>query len=122
MKPTTIVCIIVSMLLCGCGQTTTSETSDFEGRLEAAAAVQETGQRDDALASVATDAADAGNGSVCLQAVSKVSATSLRDTLAEDCALKLARAGDSSAAYEVANKIVSASRRSDVNSTIAENE
>jgi hypothetical protein len=118
-KPTNILLISLALLLCGCGDSGKAANSDFEGRLKAALAVKETGQRDEALKIVATDSATAGNGTVCLEAVSKVSSRTRRDDLAEDCAIRLAKAGESTAASDVANQIRASGRRNEANKKIA---
>lgn len=119
-KTTNIIVICLALFLFGCGDSGNSQNSDFEGRLKAALAVNETGQRDEALKSVATDSANAGNGAVCLEAVSKVTSPTQRGELAEDCAIRLAKAGESTSAAEVANLIIDSGRRSEVNKKIAE--
>ncbi|MCA8997797.1 MAG: hypothetical protein KDA80_12450 [Planctomycetaceae bacterium] len=120
-KTTHIIITSLILFLCSCGGSGKTPNSDFEGRLQAALAVDETGQRDEALKIVATDSANAGNGTVCLEAVSKVTSPYRRDDLAEDCAIRLVKAGESTSATEVANLINDAGRRSEVNKKIATN-
>jgi hypothetical protein len=91
-----------------------AEPNSFTSRLEAARAITFMNERDKALASVARDAARAGNVSVTKDAVQNITFMNARDDAAADCALALSEAGNDTAAVEVARMITFLNKRDQV--------
>ena len=89
------------------------------GRLNAALSVTSSSQRDDALKSVAEDAADAGAADIVKRAVGGITSSNNRDDAAYTCAIKLADRGDTQAASDVAKMITSSSKQNDALAKIA---
>jgi hypothetical protein len=98
-----ILVVGVSGLGTGCSQD--KPPPNFPAKLDAALAINDVPSRDKALASVAEDAAPAGEADIVKKAVSKISDVPTRDKTAADAALKLAAAGKSAEAVEVAKMI-----------------
>jgi hypothetical protein len=77
----------------------------YAARLEAALAIRNPFERDEALAGPASDAAAAGQGGVVKGCLAAISNPFARDDAAGRCALRLARAGRGAEAVEVARSI-----------------
>jgi hypothetical protein len=90
----------------GCGgKQADSATSPFRDRLDAAAAIQNSFEKDNALVAVAREAAAGGDTGVAHDALDKIANTFTKDNTAAECALKLAKAGKGAEATKVAQKI-----------------
>jgi hypothetical protein len=99
--------LLCPMLLLGCDQRPREPASpeELKGRLDAALSMRNVADRNDALASVARDAAAAGDGDMVKRALGPINNTSRKDEAAAACALKLAEIGKSQVAVEVAKTI-----------------
>ena len=108
-------------LLVGCDGGPTAGPADqpFEGRLKAALAVSNSSTRDEALAAVATDAAQAGAGYTVRKAVGAIANSSTKDKTASACAVKLVEVGQADAANDVAGLIANSSTRDQTLARIA---
>ena len=87
------------------------ERSSLAMRLEAAQGMTFLTERDEALGSVARDAAHAGDAAMTKDALQRMTFLQTRDAAAGDCALELSEAGQHSAALEVARLILSLQKR-----------
>ena len=74
-------------------------------QLEAALAIQNPIQRDEALGAVAQTAADAGNGGIAMNAVAAIKNPIAKDEIAAQSAGKLAKAGKGAEATAIAKII-----------------
>jgi hypothetical protein len=109
------------LLFVGCSdQSTSRATSDkFKGRLTAALAINDTSQRNDALKSVAQDAAEAAEGEIVKRAIYEINDSAMLDNVAYTCALKLVERGQAQAAADTAKLMHDTSRQNEVLSQIA---
>jgi hypothetical protein len=82
-----------------------SPESKFASRLEAALAISFQDQRDQTLATLAKDAAEAGDEEVVKEAVKNIRFVDLRDRTAADCAMALQKAGKQAASVTLAKTI-----------------
>ena len=88
-----------------------TEPTSLAMRLDAARGIAFMNQRDEALGSVARDAAQAGDVAITKEALQGMTFMLRRDAAAEDCALKLSEAGHGPAAVEVAKLITFMNKR-----------
>lgn len=93
--------------------------SGLQGKLDAALAIREITRRDDALASVAEEAGDAGDVEVAKGALKAMSELTRHDRAAAASALKLADHGMTGEATEVAKTIKEITKRDATLSQIA---
>ena len=100
----------------------TAGTAGLASRLSAANAIGGSTERDDALAKVSVDAAQAGEGAIVKTALQQIGSTSIRDKAAADSARRLAAAGEGADAVEIAKSIGSTSLRDETLKAIAKNE
>jgi hypothetical protein len=105
------VILVVGVSGLGAGCSKDKPSPNFPARLDAALAITDGPTRDSALATVAEDAAAAGEADIVKKAVSKINDVPTRDKTAADAALKLAAAGKSAEAVEVAKMINDAPTR-----------
>jgi hypothetical protein len=77
----------------------------LRGRLEAALAIHNPFERDDALAELAVGAAKAGHGGIVRTAIREIGNPFTQNDTASRCARLLANAGQSGIAVDVANMI-----------------
>lgn len=106
----------------GCSQQSKEKQlaeTPLKGRLEAALAITDPSSKNDALKSVALDAATAKNTEVVIAALQKISDPSLKNATAATCALKLAEQGETKEATATAAIISDPSQKNDVLSRIA---
>jgi hypothetical protein len=90
----------------GCGgKQPASAPSPFRDRLDAAVAIQNSFEKDNALVAVAKEAAAGGDTGVANDALDKIANSFTKDNTAAECALKLAKAGKGAEATKVAQKI-----------------
>ena len=123
----TIVILAILAFVCGCGgqhsRHTTVETThkdaSFTGRLEAAKAIVHSTERDSSLASLAGEAAKAGEGDVAKQCVQEIVSQTVKDDAAFNAAVALAQAGKAEDAKAVADLIVHATRKDKAMAKIA---
>ena len=105
----------VSLLMVGCHTDrftpSTAGSSELDARLDAAKAITMNADRDEALSTVARDAAKAGDVEVAKGALNAMTFSSAKDETTADCARQFASAGRSAAANEVARTITSTSVR-----------
>ena len=92
---------------------------DLDGRLEAAQAISNLRQRDQALAAVALDAAQVGNTSVAEAALSGIADLADSDRACAACARAFAGVGDATQATAIAKRIRSLPTRDQVLAEIA---
>src|SRR5438067_4571613 len=87
--------IAVALVFClGCGDGGSGKShSPLQGRLDAAAAIEDRASREQALAKVAVDAASAGEVDVVKRALEKVEDRASRESKKQQCALLLAKGG-----------------------------
>ena len=121
--------IVLCLFLSGCGGRRASmppaadespqSSSDMPGRLEAAKAIFDTNKRDAALAALAQDAAEAGEGEAAKEAVRQIFSTNARDDAGYHAAVALARAGKAEEAKAVADLMFSTNRKDEAMAKIA---
>jgi len=92
---------------------------DFAARLEAAKGIMTFEKRADALAQLAQDAADAGDGQVVKSAIELIQVVETRNNAAFSAALRLAKSGKGDDAVAVAKMIMSLERRDEALARIA---
>jgi hypothetical protein len=109
------------VLAIGCGKDAKQKQTpeQLKGRLDAAIGITDPSKRNDALQSVAEDAAEAGVGEVAQAAAERITDPSRKNNVAAACALKLAERGDTKGATTVAGLITDPSRKNDVLGKIA---
>ena len=88
-----------------------TSTSTHAARLKAAMAISSLGERDEALAKVAADAAAQGDADVTAKAVEPIIDVTLHDKAAGSCAMTLAKAGKTASANDLARSIRTQSQR-----------
>ena len=112
------VCSFFSFLVffSGCTRSTqdTNSIEPLNKRLQDAAALSNTQERDDSLKVVALEAAEAGNAAVVKKAIAGIKTITTIDQAASECALKLAHAGQRDVAEEVAKMISTATGRDSI--------
>jgi hypothetical protein len=119
LKNITRICLLL-VLFAGCHsqQTPTStSTSEFSGRLDAALAMKEGTARHNTLVKLAESAAQASDGDVVLKAIAAVDAGTARNNTCAICSLALAKQGKTSEATAVAKEITDETAR---NNTLAQ--
>lgn len=99
--------------------TSSQSSPDFSGRLGAALGIFDSNEKDQALAAVARDAADAGDAATVEQALTGMFDTTLKDQAAYSAALRLAKVQKSAAATATANAIFDSTLRDKTLSKIA---
>jgi hypothetical protein len=109
------------VLAIGCGKDPKQKQTleQLNGRLEAALGITDPSKRNDALKSVAEDAADTGMEETTLAALGKITDPSLRNDEAATCALKLSVFGNKKGATAVAGLITDPAKKNDVLGKIA---
>jgi thioredoxin-like negative regulator of GroEL len=112
--------LMVLVLVIGCRAKQPASAEQMAGRLDAATAMSNVSQRNDALAAVALDAADAGEGGIVKRAVGQISNVSQQNDVAYSCALKLAERGKSQEATAIAKMISNVSKQNEALRRIAE--
>jgi hypothetical protein len=110
---TAIICAGLAALS-GCQDKKPADRAEAAARVEAALQINDPTQRDKALASACTDAAEAGASEVVVKGVRKIGDPTRRDQVAEDCALKLRDSGQTTAANDVAKLIGDPTKRDGV--------
>lgn len=110
-----------SLVLLGCGGGTKQPATpeQLKGRLDAASAMSDIGKRNEALATLAQEAADAGETEVTNRALDQILDLGQKNSAAYSCALKLAEGGKTQVAVEVAKKITDLGKRNDALGRIA---
>jgi hypothetical protein len=93
----------LGLTLAGCAAPQTP--SQLSDRLSNAEQITDSKQKDDALQQIAKDAANAGNGQVCVYAVAEISNSNLKDGTAHTCADVFNGRGDRTTAEVLVNKI-----------------
>jgi hypothetical protein len=116
-----MVMIVGLVVVAGCGQQPRSAQTPEQRkwRLDAAIGVTNMTQKNEALISVAEDAADAGAGDIVVKALEEMSNLTTKSDVAETCALKLARRGDAKAATRVAETMTNLTKKNEVLARIA---
>jgi len=94
-------------------------TGQLAGRLSAAKGITDMGQRNEALAKLARDAAEAGDGDIANQAITSITDMDVRNKVAYSAALQLAKAGKTDLATTTATHITDMDLRNKVLSKIA---
>jgi hypothetical protein len=92
--------------------------SSYAGRLEAALSISNVGTRDEALATLALDAAGGGDAASADAAIDGISNVGLRDQTAADAAARLAKSGKEGA-VAIARRIGNVGLRDDTLARIA---
>jgi hypothetical protein len=99
-------------LVVGCGPDGKTPTvkqvqnaDQLKGRLDAAMAITEPDRKNDALKSVAEDAADAGHVEYTKAAINQITEPDRKNKVAATCALKLSHKGDTGGATAIAQLI-----------------
>ena len=113
--------LLVPFLVAGCFLKPKQPQSaeQLKGRLDAASTMTNVAQRDDALSTIALDAADAGEGDIVKKALEGMSNVSKKNDTAYDAALKLSERGKTPAAVEVAKMISNTAKQNEALSKIA---
>lgn len=109
------------LLVAGCSDRRTSPatTEKFRARLTAALAITDMTKRNDALTSVAQDAAEVAEGEIVKRAIYEMSDSSLQDKAAYDCAMKLVKRNQAQVATDVAKLMHDTRKMNEVLSQIA---
>lgn len=97
--------LVILALSFAVGCQDSSEISEFQGRLDAALALESETDRNNALAQCAETSANAGDGEIVKEAIANISEKTIRDVLGLKCSRILARSGATSTATEVAENI-----------------
>jgi hypothetical protein len=100
------------------GEKTTNDP--YAARLDAALAIGIPSDRNDALKTVALDAAEAGKADIVKKAIAGIGFLDMKAEVTGECALKLADAGKHQEAVDVAKMIGVLSDRADVLKKLAE--
>lgn len=115
--------LIPLVLVFGCGRSQTPrepQTPDqLKGRLDAATKITNSTERNEALQTIAEDAADAGISEIVIKALEGITNSSTRNDVAADCALRLAKKGETKGATTVAEGITNSTKRNEVLGKIA---
>lgn len=113
--------VVMLAFLTGCNRDAQRQQSpeQLKGRLDAANAISNTTEKNEALKSVAQDAADSGVVEVALKAVEGISNTTTRNEVAAACSRKLAKRGDTKGATDVAQLISNTTLKNEVLAEIA---
>jgi hypothetical protein len=115
---------LLAVSVSGCGEQT-SDSGDLSRHrklFNSAMESTDTEYRDMLMISVASTAAEDGDGAVAKDAVAAITDADERDVAAAEAAYALARSGDQSAASEVAKLITNASDRDAVLGDIADSQ
>jgi hypothetical protein len=96
-----------------------SNNVSLADRHEAAAAIHNGAQRDQALAAVAVDAGRAGDAEIAKKSVQAINNTNVRDDAAFNTAVELARAGKGQDATAVAQMINNSTKKDEALAKIA---
>ena len=96
-----------------------SAKASLSSRYEAAKAITNTAQKDQALSVVAGDAAKEGDATVVKQCVQSITASAVKDSAAFTGAVALAKAGKGQEATEVAQMITNSARKDEALARIA---
>ncbi len=123
---------ILIVFACGCGgrggrsvkteggdANAAADSENFAGRLEAAKAIHDSNKRDAALAKVALDAAEAGEGEIAKEAVKTMYSNNAKDDACYNAAVALARVGKGKEAKAVADLMFSTNRKDEAMTKIA---
>lgn len=113
--------LLVVANLAGCNREAprTQAPDQLKGRLDAANGISNSTERNEALKSVAQDAAEAGVVEVTVKAVEGISNTTMRSEVAATCARKLAKRGETKGATDVAQLITNSTLKNEVLGEIA---
>ena len=107
----------------GCGgKPAASANSPFRAKLDAAVAIRNSFEKDNALVAVAREAAAGGDADVVKEALDEMASSFTKDNSAAECALKLAKGGKGAEAAEVAKTIRSSFARDATLSKLAKGE
>lgn len=112
------IAIICLLQLTGCGDA----EPDYETRIEAANGMVDASERNTALANIAVDAADSGEGDVVKDAIRGITDKDEQMRIARESALSLAKAGEGDAAVDVAKLISEPEMRDNTLKQIAQDE
>lgn len=113
-KATTVFATISLIAIIGCSQNsapnseigiTESTSTDFSGRLKAAQEISNSGTRNEALCTLAKDAAKAGQGEIVKQTIEGIDQSTIENPTVSVAAITLAEAGQGIAAIEIASMI-----------------
>ena len=107
--------------IAGCPAAVSTQTpQQLQARLQSATLIGDDSTRDQALTSVAIDAAQSGNEQVCLAAAEQIEGDSLRDKTLKTCVKKIDRnLGKRGAAESLANLIGDDNARDQILSLLA---
>jgi ribosomal protein L29 len=120
MKYSGITVLVVGLALAaGCSPPKQTTPEQFKARLDAADAMSNPGQQEEARKKIAEEAADAGEADVARKAWDKLSNPGTKEELAEACALKFAKRGDLKAARAFADLMSNPGRKEEVLRKIA---
>ena len=97
--------LLFTLMLFGACEKESATSGSLHARLEAAKTIGSQEPRDEALAKVAIDAAEAKEADVATQAVQKIGDQHQRDNTARTCALTLSKNGEAKAATIIAQGI-----------------
>ena len=107
-----LLCVILVAGVAGSGGCDREDSPGaLADRVEAALAISNSPQKDQALQQVAEDAAEAGEGEIVRKALSGMNNGPQRDQAAQQCAHSLAKAGRRSEAVEIAKMIANSPQR-----------
>lgn len=118
----TCVGVVLLASFVGCGSESQNKTADPKehlARVDAAAQISNSAQRDDALAKASVEAAEAGAEEAVKRGIKSINNSSKRDDAAATSALKLTAAGKTEHAIEVAKSINNTSKRDETLKKIA---
>ena len=121
LKIITNTCLLLTFIA-GCQQpvsTMSAPKTEMTGRLEAALAMENDTARHNALAQVAQDAVEAGDGDVVLKAIAAIDDGTAHDNLRSTCSEALAKKGKISDATAVAKQLANDAARNNLLGRIA---
>ena len=125
MRPsfTTLICALY-ILPCGCSEGTQRANdpspSKWDAKFSSADSIRQTKVRDDAMKTLAKNAAEAGSHAVAIRALDNIRDVSNHDQAARDCAVALATNEHLEAARQIANKIRATKMRDETLKLIAQ--
>jgi hypothetical protein len=103
--PAFLASLIAGVFVAACSRQPAPPPSALQARLEAATAITNGKTRDETLATLAQEAAEAKDARITAAALRAMMYVTAKDAAAEKCAVILARRGEVSAAKDIAKSI-----------------
>jgi hypothetical protein len=128
-----LLAIVSALILSGCGSdgeqaagtseprddTALTAETDFDARLRAATTIQNVDEQDEALAALASSAAESGNTDFAKKAIQSMRNTNASDSAARESVIKLGKLGEIEAASKLAENIHSTTIEDEARAALA---